>query len=427
MCKLKGFSLFVMLIVGSLCVLSSMVLAQSKFYTKRSSNELRTGPANYYPLLGIVPQNTQLTCRKEEDRWLQVQLEDDLRKQLRTNLSTAWISKNCLVDKPVEQKNKQLRITTKVATPSSVAAAIRGFAIRFKRTSIQNVDALLKMDHPFFTEEEYRVFVNESGLKQTVLSNQNLLQKYSGFFNEYNVSLNESMTGFNIAAEIASRGVVDNPPLQTYLNLLGTLILQRSNAYDRFFRIYILDSPEPEAFSTPGGFLFISLGLINACTSEAELGAVIAHEMIHVILHHGVKEVNERSEKIKAEEAFEELDEATGNVADSAETELEEYIQEAYDSVVKPRLQVYEEEADRGAIIFLAQAGYDPNAIISIIKRIPTLVPKQKNDLEENPFLKCDYERRCQSATSFIDEYFPHTQGAINIDRFYKYCLSRGK
>ena len=85
------------------------------------------------------------------------------------------------------------------------------------------------------------------------MSDKTLLEKYAGFFSEYDVSQNESMTGFNIAAEIVSKGLVDNPPLQKYVNLLATLILQRSNAYDRFFRIYILDSPMPEAYSTPGG------------------------------------------------------------------------------------------------------------------------------------------------------------------------------
>ena len=146
-----------------------------------------------------------------------------------------------------------------------------------------------------------------------------------------------------------------------------------------------------------------------------------------MILRHGLKETHERSTKIKAEEAFSELDESTGNVADSTEAELEEYMQEAYDSVVKPRLMVYEEEADRGAIIFLVQAGYDPHALFSIIKKIETLVPKQENDLEENPFLKCDYAQRLKSATSFIEEYFLYTHGAFNIDRFNKYCLSSEK
>jgi hypothetical protein len=411
--------------ICSLFIFIPSILGQSRFYTKRVSNELRKGPANYYPLIGIVPQNTALTGIKEEDGWFQIQLDAELGRLLETHLTTAWISKICLIDKPTEQNVKQLKITTKVGTPSSVAAAIRGFAIRFKRTSIQNIDALLEKDQPCFTNQEYNVFVRESGLKQKVVSDRNLQKKYSDFFNEYDVSLYESMVGFNIAAEIASRGVVNDPSLQKYLNLLGTLILQRSNAYDRFFRIYVLDSSKPEAFSTPGGIIFISRGLIRACTSEAELGAVIAHEMIHVIVRHGVKEIHERSNKIKAEESFAELDEATGNAADSTEAGLEEYIQEAYDSVVKPRLLSYEVEADRGAIVFLVQAGYDPNAVVTIIKRISTVVPKPIDDMEENPFAKRDYEQRAQSAASFIEDYFSQTQGAFNIDRFKKNCLSK--
>ena len=159
MCKIKCLTFLSLFFIGSLFVFTPSALGQSKFFTKRVSNELREGPANYYPLVGMIPQNTQLICLKEEDRWLQVQLDDNLKEQLQTNLSMAWISKNCILDRPVEQKNKQLRITTKVATPSSVAAAIRGFALRFKRTSVKNVDALLEKDRPIFTYGEYTVLL----------------------------------------------------------------------------------------------------------------------------------------------------------------------------------------------------------------------------------------------------------------------------
>jgi predicted Zn-dependent protease len=147
--------------------------------------------------------------------------------------------------------------------------------------------------------------------------------------------------------------------------------------------------------------------------------------MTHVIQHHGLQEIQKRSQKIRAEEAFAELEKTTGDIADSTETELEEYMQEAYDSVVKPRLLTYEEEADRGAVVLLVQTGYDPNAVATMIKRIPTVVPKEENDLEENPFAKREYEQRYQSAASFIQEYFRQTHGALNSGRFDKYCRSK--
>ncbi|RPI05833.1 MAG: hypothetical protein EHM64_05205 [Ignavibacteriae bacterium] len=423
--KLKPFVVMTAFSFIALSLVLELAQAQSRFYTKRASNELRKGPANYYPLVGIVPQNTALLGITSDDGWTQVQLDNELIKQLETDLTSAWISKNCLIDKPAEQKSKQLKITTKVATPSSVAAAIRGFAVRFKRTTIKNVDALLKKDLPCFTHEEYQAFVRESGLKQREVHDRKIREKYTALFRDYDVSVTESMIGFNIASEISSRGVVEDPSLHQYVNLLGTLILQRSNAYDTYFRIFILDSSKPEAFSTPGGITFISLGLIRACTSEAELGAVIAHEFVHSILHQGMSEIRERAQKIRAEEGFAELDAAAGHVADSTETDLEEYMQEAYDSVVKPRLLGYEKDADRGAVVFLVQAGYDPNAVASVINRISTLLPQAENDLDDNPFQQRDYKARALSATSFIQEYFPQTQGVLNTLRFERNCGSR--
>ena len=425
MFKMRYVAFAAFVFFSALFVCMSSTLGQSKFYTKRVSNELRQGPANYYPLVGIVPQNTELMTIKIDDGWYQVQLGTELAKALETQVNSAWISKYCLIEKPLDQKNRQLKITTKIGTPTTVAAAIRGFAIRFKRTSIKNIDALLEKDHPCFTHDEYRSFIHESGLRQSAEIDPALREKYAGLFVEYDVSLDESMIGYNVAAEIASKGLANNPALEKYINLLGTLITQHSTLYDRSFRIYVLDSSKPEAYSTPGGIILISLGLIQTCTSEAELAAILAHEMTHVIQHHGLQEIQKRSQKIRAEEAFAELEKTTGDIADSTETELEEYMQEAYDSVVKPRLLTYEEEADRGAVVLLVQTGYDPNAVATMIKRIPTVVPKEENDLEENPFAKREYEQRYQSAASFIQEYFRQTHGALNSGRFDKYCRSK--
>jgi hypothetical protein len=424
MFKIRYFIFAAFIFFSALFIFVPSTSGQTKFYTKRLSNELRQGPANYYPLIGIVPKNTELTSMRIDDGWYQVQLGTELAKSLETQVPSAWISKYCLIEKPREQENKQLKITTKIGTPSSVAAAIRGFAIRFKRTSINNIDALLEKNPLCFTPDEYNAFVLESRLTQSAEIDRALRERYDGICDEYDVSLNESMLGFNVAAEIASKGLANNPALEKYINLVGTLITQHSHLYDRSFRIYVLDSSIPEAYSTPGGIILISLCLIQTCTSEAELAAILAHEMTHIVQHHGTQEIQKRSHKIRAEEAFADLDKATGNVADSTETELEEYMQEAYDSVVKPRLLTYEEEADRGATVLLVQTGYDPTAVSSIIKKIPAAIPRKENDLEDNPFAKREYEQRYQSVASFIHEYFRQTQGATNINRFEKYCHS---
>jgi beta-barrel assembly-enhancing protease len=413
---------FLICVCVSLCFIPQLVISQTKFYTKRLHNELRKGPANYYPLVGIVPQNTGLAAVKTEEGWTQILLDEKLAKSLETQSATAWISKNCLLEKPLEQPNRQLKISTTVATPSSVAAAIRGFAIRFKRTPIKNVDALLKKNYPCFTQEEYRSFVRDGKVKQLAVVDNEIQEQYARLCSAYDESPDESIIGFNVAAEIASKGLVNNLPLEQYVNLIGTLITQRSNLYDRSFRFYLLDSPKPEAYSTPGGIVLISMGLLHACTSEAELAAILAHEITHVIQHHGMKEMRQRAHKIKAEEAFADLDHETMNVADSTEAGLEEYMQQAYDSAVKPRLLKYEEEADQGSIVLMVLTGYDPNAVSSIIKRIPSTIPREENDLEENPFAKREYEQRAQAVASFLNKYFRSVQGATNSDRFNKFC-----
>ncbi len=57
-------------------------------------------------------------------------------------------------------------------------------------------------------------------------------------------------------------------------------------AYMPAFRVYVLDVPQPAAFSTAGATIFITRGLFRALNTEAELSSVLAHEMAHELLGH---------------------------------------------------------------------------------------------------------------------------------------------
>ena len=105
----------------------------------------------------------------------------------------------------------------------------------------------------------------------------------------------EYFIGRAVAANILGSYTIWNgdPALTDYLNLICTAITINSPRPDVFngYRVAILDSNEINAFATSGGHILVTRGLINAAGSEDALAAVIAHEVAHIQLQHGIKAI----------------------------------------------------------------------------------------------------------------------------------------
>ena len=89
---------------------------------------------------------------------------------------------------------------------------------------------------------------------------------------------------------IAQYGIYNNKPLQLYINQIGqTLVANLSDReFDRYF-FKIVDSSDINAFALPGGYIYVTRGILGLLNSEAELAGVLGHEIGHVIQHHGAK------------------------------------------------------------------------------------------------------------------------------------------
>src|SRR6266403_32647 len=99
----------------------------------------------------------------------------------------------------------------------------------------------------------------------------------------------EWTTGRELAAKIEQDStVVENPILMAYVNSLELAIVRRSNVHGCFL-VKIIDTSEVNAFSLPGGFLYLTSGLILIDESEGELTAAWAHETAHVTARHFAK------------------------------------------------------------------------------------------------------------------------------------------
>lgn len=154
-------------------------------------------------------------------------------------------------------------------------------------------------------------------------------------------------------------GEYSSPKLERMVaKVVGDLTLVSGDP-TQTYRITILDSPNINAFALPGGYLYVTRGLLALANDSAELAAVIAHEMGHVTANHGI----ERQRK----EAEEEL--ATRVVSDVLGDD-----QSAKTALVRGKLRLaqfsrnQELEADAIGIKAMAEAGFDTHAAPRFLK-----------------------------------------------------------
>jgi predicted Zn-dependent protease len=80
-----------------------------------------------------------------------------------------------------------------------------------------------------------------------------------------------------------------NPALQAYVNELGLRLARQSHRRDLEWRFTVLDTPEINAFALPGGYIYVTRGLLAYMDSEADLAGVIGHEIGHVTARHSAQ------------------------------------------------------------------------------------------------------------------------------------------
>ena len=91
---------------------------------------------------------------------------------------------------------------------------------------------------------------------------------------------------------VQTMGLVDNQGLQQYVQEIGARLAARSERPNLPWTFGVVDDPTPNAFALPGGYIFVTRGLLSLMNSEAELASVIGHEIGHVTAKHSVSQMS---------------------------------------------------------------------------------------------------------------------------------------
>ncbi len=157
-------------------------------------------------------------------------------------------------------------------------------------------------------------------------------------------------------------GRYEDPGLQSYVQQVGQRLATRSHRQDLVYRFTVLDSEEVNAFALPGGYIYITRGMLAMLNSEAELAAVLGHEIGHVTARHSVRQYTAQQ--------------AAGLGYTIGAILLPELrsaaVQNVYSlfggALIRGYGREHELEADGLGAEYLARGGYDPNAMLQVIR-----------------------------------------------------------
>jgi len=148
-------------------------------------------------------------------------------------------------------------------------------------------------------------------------------------------------------------GAYKSEKLERLLAPIAGALVTHSATPDQTFSITVLNSPSVNAFALPGGFLYITRGLLILANDESEIAAVLAHEMAHVSSNHGIERRKQANANTIAERVVSDVvtNDVAGKVAKASSAR---------------RLAVFSQEqelqADAVGIKLIGKAGFDPFA-----------------------------------------------------------------
>jgi len=231
----------------------------------------------------------------------------------------------------------------------------------------------------------------------------------------------EYYLGRAVAANIlaAYKPYTANPELTRYLNRICQTIVVNSVQPVIFkgYSVIILDSGEFNAFSTPGGHIFLTRFLVETAASEDMLAAVIAHELAHVMLKHGTSIIDDFALIDEAASMAEKARDLSGNTEAAARLmSLRNSVSAVIDALFKNGYsQEQEFEADREAAALLAASGYSPGALVEMLRLLQQVKPPQKEMFSAT---HPSPEQRIANVAVWVDRYRVEDTQSYRVGRF---------
>lgn len=156
-------------------------------------------------------------------------------------------------------------------------------------------------------------------------------------------------------------GSYEDAELQRYVSDIGQRLARASHRPGLQYQFLVVDSPEVNAFALPGGYIYITRGILAYLNSEAELAAVLGHELGHVTARHSVQQLSAATAANVGTSILQILVPQVRNTGADALVNL------LGGALLSGYGREHELEADRLGAEYLARTGYDPQAMIRVV------------------------------------------------------------
>lgn len=234
-----------------------------------------------------------------------------------------------------------------------------------------------------------------------------------------NLDLDKELGAQNAKMVELQMGIYEDPARTDYIRRVGQRLISQLEKPLFEYQFHLVPDMAPNAFALPGGYLYVTTGLLPILESEDELGCILAHEIIHANNRHSIKQLKKS--------IFPRLLELPGNLLGLLNKDLGAIfnapIQTSNALLLASYSRGFETEADIEGIKIAGSAGYDPNAMIRSLSRMSEAIEvavgykEEKNYFNDHPYTpdrtktlaknitKLDWESRDPIAENFLFEF----------------------
>ncbi len=230
----------------------------------------------------------------------------------------------------------------------------------------------------------------------------------------------EVTLGKDVAANLLGAApLVNDPALQAYVNKIGMWIALHTDRAGLPWRFGVLDTDSVNAFATPGGYVFITRGMLLRMRDESELAGVLAHEISHVVEKHALNTMRKGA--------------LVGMASDALSRNKPEYAKlvSAGTEIFARGLDKEDEfAADRIGVVLATRAGYDPYGLPAVLQTLSSINPKDDAValmFKTHPDSETRLELVSNSMEGHFDQYISQPKVESRFSSIIKTHISRYK
>lgn len=218
------------------------------------------------------------------------------------------------------------------------------------------------------------------------------------------VSLDKKLGAENAALIEQEMGFYRHDSLTHLINSVGQKLVSRLHSNPFEFKFFLVDSAEPNAFALPGGYVYVTRGILAILLTEDELAGVMAHEIIHVAQRHSVKQMRKGVLPSILKIPGNVINKITGTGIGNI---LNVPIGITSGAIVANYSRGHESESDAYGIQLAASAGYKPEALADALERLSRSIElltgeaETRNYFSDHPFTPSRISAIRKSAPQF--------------------------